>query len=115
MLTPTPSPCAQATALLESASKAGNWVLLQNCHLAESWMPQLEKHVLAFIDAPSDVHPSFRLFLTSFPVPYFPVSVLQNGVKLTNEPPRVRACAGALWLMQHSSCDVVWRLRRGFR
>ena len=46
--------------------------------------------MLSFIEQPADVHANFRLFLTSFPVPYFPVAVLQNGVKLTTEPPRVR-------------------------
>jgi len=31
---------------------------------------------------------NFRLFLTSMPAEYFPVPVLQNGSKLTLEPPR---------------------------
>ncbi len=77
----------KAVKLIAEATKAGDWVMLQNCHLASSWMSDLEKIVMEFGER-TDIDPSFRLFLTSMPTPDFPVSVLQNGVKLTTEPPR---------------------------
>jgi dynein heavy chain, axonemal len=51
-------------------------------------MPDLEKAVLNFKEEADKIHPDFRLYLTSMPADYFPVSVLQNSVKLTTEPPR---------------------------
>jgi dynein heavy chain len=51
-------------------------------------MPELEKQVLDINENSASIDPMFRLFLTSMPVPYFPVPVLQNGIKLTNEPPK---------------------------
>lgn len=49
-------------------------------------MPELEKIVAGLED--QDPHEEFRLYLTSMPVPYFPIPILQTGVKITNEPPK---------------------------
>jgi len=62
--------------------------------LAKSWMPELDKIIFEIQERtlqpnhPQPVHKDFRLYLTSAPALYFPVAILQNGVKMTNEPPK---------------------------
>lgn len=77
----------KAQKMIDESCKKGTWVLLQNCHLAKSWMPNLEKICEGFEES-NMIHRDFRLFLTSMPADYFPVPILQNGVKLTIEPPK---------------------------
>ncbi|KAL8439117.1 hypothetical protein Efla_003357 [Eimeria flavescens] len=105
----------KASRVLAAAIREGGWVLLQNCHLARSWMPELHKVVeclcsssdaacnaaAAAADSSSSsssskaasVHPNFRLFLTSLPADFFPVSALQGCVKYALERPKgISAC-----------------------
>ena len=108
---------------MRQAMDRGRWVFFQNCHLAPSWMPSMERLIeqidpdkvsLCINSCPVitsviilvytsyclvyasyclynfmlQVHRDFRLWLTSMPSPRFPVPVLQNGSKMTVEPPR---------------------------
>jgi len=50
--------------------------MLQNCHLAESWMKDLEKIYEDICISYKDVHRDFRLILTSFPSTKFPLAIL---------------------------------------
>ncbi|CAG9332270.1 unnamed protein product [Blepharisma stoltei] len=76
----------KAEAALDRAISTGGWVILQNCHLAAKFMPTLEKRVDEIV--PERTDDNFRLWLTSMPSDFFPVSILQNSIKLTNEPPK---------------------------
>ena len=84
----------RAAKTIRIALQAGSWVLLQNCHLASSWMPELDaivEKISSDLEAknPAEIiNKEFRLWLTSLPSPHFPISILQNGVKMTSEQPK---------------------------
>ncbi|XP_038615472.1 dynein heavy chain 6, axonemal [Tachyglossus aculeatus] len=77
-----------AEKMIRDALRTGNWVFLQNCHLAVSWMVSMEELIKSFTEPSVTIKDSFRLFLSSMPSETFPVTVLQNSVKVTNEPPK---------------------------
>ncbi len=48
----------------------------------------MQEIIKNMIEKPKEIHEDFRLFLSSMPARHFPVSVLQNSIKVTNEPPK---------------------------
>ncbi|CAG7822011.1 unnamed protein product, partial [Allacma fusca] len=76
-----------AQRIIDEAIIEGGWVVLQNCHLATSWMPTLEVICQEMITS-EKTNSAFRLWLTSYPSLDFPITVLQTGIKLTNEAPQ---------------------------
>lgn len=79
---------------IKEAVQIGQWVILQNCHLAISWLPRLEQIVEEITllahkkDKLKKFDPEFRLWLTSSSSPDFPLSLLQLSIKMTKDPPK---------------------------
>eukprot|EP00117_Sycon_ciliatum_P004310 scpid857/ scgid8744/ Dynein heavy chain 5, axonemal; Axonemal beta dynein heavy chain 5; Ciliary dynein heavy chain 5 len=73
-----------ARRLLQQFMGGGGWALLQNCHLGLDFMDEL---FLLMVDA-ENIHEDFRLWMTTEVHPKFPISLLQIGLKFTNEPPQ---------------------------
>ena len=74
----------EALEALRRAAKEGHFLLLKNVHLCCAWCVTLEK---ALKSMQAELHPSFRLFLTTEPHPSFPPILLQHSCKLSYEAP----------------------------
>jgi dynein heavy chain len=80
---------APAEAVLSKFGKEGGWVMFQNCHLMQSWVPALERQ---FEIVCEDIHPEFRMFLSAEPPTFsywknMPESLMQSCIKVANEAP----------------------------
>ncbi|CAG9462750.1 unnamed protein product [Pedinophyceae sp. YPF-701] len=75
---------------LQKARKNGGWCLLQNVHLTIDWTAGALVKVCDKLEE-EGTHDDFRLFISAEPPPALerglPISLLQQSIKLTNEPP----------------------------
>lgn len=72
---------------LQAAARRGDWIILENLHLAEDWLPALED-LISKLRTGTDLSPRFRLWLTSVHSPVIPPSILLRSVKVAVQPPR---------------------------
>lgn len=78
-------------------------------------MPELDKLVEQLpVEQPD---PNFRLWLSSSPNPDFPVTILQAGIKMTTEPPKVVYLNSAIKIANENTntskkTSEIWR--KGF-
>ncbi|XP_066519150.1 dynein axonemal heavy chain 17-like isoform X2 [Hoplias malabaricus] len=78
-----------AEAALDQAAEKGHWVILQNIHLVAQWLGILDNRVEKYSISS---HIDFRLYMSAEPAPtpeshIIPQGLLENAIKITNEPP----------------------------
>jgi dynein heavy chain len=76
-----------AISKIDDTKLKGGWILLQNCHLAISFMPKLEDEIEKLQNSPT-LDTNFRLWLTSMSSNKFSINVLKSSIKITMEPPK---------------------------
>ncbi|XP_062977556.1 dynein axonemal heavy chain 17 [Elgaria multicarinata webbii] len=74
---------------LDVAAVEGHWVILQNIHLVAKWLGTLDKKVERYSIGS---HNDYRVFMSAEPAPspdshIIPQGLLENAIKITNEPP----------------------------
>ncbi|XP_030063865.1 dynein axonemal heavy chain 9 [Microcaecilia unicolor] len=74
---------------LDLAAQEGHWVILQNIHLVAKWLSALEKKLEQHSEGS---HEQFRVFISAEPSAspeshIIPQGILENSIKITNEPP----------------------------
>lgn len=84
----------KAKRIIHTGAEEGKWIFLANCHLSISLLPELES-IMEDLKKQSEekngantVNPKFRLILSAEPHKDFSISLLQNSVKITQEPPK---------------------------
>nr|XP_012315197.1 dynein heavy chain 14, axonemal isoform X1 [Aotus nancymaae]XP_012315198.1 dynein heavy chain 14, axonemal isoform X1 [Aotus nancymaae] len=85
---------------LKALTKTQQWVFLQNCHLAASFMPRLCTLVEFFNSPDMTIDPEFLLWLSSKSYSSFPIPILQKGLKICQPVPGSASIKDCIHIIQ---------------
>jgi dynein heavy chain, axonemal len=71
---------------MAKAAQSGDWIILENLHLADDWLPSFEERMSKWKGA--EMNPKFRVWITCIPVENFPVSILERSIKVALQSAR---------------------------
>ncbi|MCQ2817037.1 MAG: hypothetical protein MJ252_07210, partial [archaeon] len=70
---------------VKMCSTTGDWVYFQNCHLGLDFMSYLD---ITLKESEEQWHEEMRIWLSCEPTNNFPIGLLHQSLKITNEPPK---------------------------
>jgi dynein heavy chain len=76
---------ADAEHQLLRAAASGDWIVLENLHLVDHWLPELCNLILKLKHG-AELNPRFRLWIACNHTTKFPVEMVQKSIKIALEP-----------------------------
>jgi len=70
---------------MTKAAQNGDWIILENLHLVEDWLPVFEEKISKWKGA--ELNPRFRVWITCVPVDSFPANILERSIKVALQAP----------------------------
>ena len=67
------------------AAASGDWIVLENLHLVDHWLPELSSLILKLKHG-AELNPRFRLWIACNHNTKFPVEMVQKSIKVALEP-----------------------------
>ena len=74
-----------ALSVVDECRASGDWVYFQNCHLGLDFMSKLD---ILLKNQELEFNPEMRIWLSCEPRDEFPIGLLHQSLKVTNEPPK---------------------------
>ena len=65
---------------MAKAAQNGDWIILENLHLVENWLPAFEEKISKWKGA--ELNSRFRVWISCVPKSDFPANILERSIKV---------------------------------